>query len=128
MFKKSFLYIVLWLSGCIIAGIIIIMWNAPVKSKDAISLFGINAPELVGSTSESGNIVNELLLSASELNISGENNLIGLNNKNNAFAGLLLSREIKSNPENAYRKILKQKLEKINTRSGGDFYIKAVPK
>jgi hypothetical protein len=128
LLKKSFLYIVLWLSGCIIAGIIIVMWNAPVKSRDAISLFGINAPELVGNNNESGNIVNELLLSASELNISGETNLIGLNNKGNSYTGLLLSREMKSNPENVYHRILKQKLEKINTRSDGDFYIKAVPK
>jgi hypothetical protein len=104
------------------------MWNTPAKSKDDISLFGTNAPELV-SNNVSGNIVNELLLSARELSISGETSLIDFNNKNNSFAGLLLAQEIKDNPENAYRKILKQKLEKINTHSsGGDFYIKAVPK
>ena len=76
----------------------------------------------------SNNIVNELMLSANELNIYGKSSLIEFNNNEPATAELLLQ-QIKNNPENAYRTILKNKLEKLNHRSSTeDFYVKPIPK
>ena len=77
----------------------------------------------------SGNIVNELLLSAREISISGNTSLMVSNNKNNYADALQFTREMKENPEKLYQQILNQKLQRIAVKqSKEDFYIKPVPK
>lgn len=126
--KNIFIYIILWVSGGLIAGSIIIIWNGNTREKDDISLFGKNASELMNDNA-SGNIVNELLLSAREVSISGNASLIELSNKNNFSDGLLMTKEMKNNPEKIYRQILNQRLERIGAKPvKEDFYIKPVPK
>jgi predicted nucleotidyltransferase len=115
-------------SGALIAGTIIIIWNSDSGEKDDISLFGKNASELMNNNA-SGNIVNELLLSAREISISGNTSLIVFSNKNNSSDDLLLTREMKENPEKIYQQILNQKLQRIKAGTiKEDFYIKPVPK
>jgi predicted nucleotidyltransferase len=115
-------------SGALIAGTIIIIWNSASGKKDDISLFGKNASELMNNNA-SGNIVNELLLSAREINISGNSSLMVFSNKNNYADGLQFTREMKENPEKLYQQILNQKLQRIAVKqSKEDFYIKPVPK
>jgi hypothetical protein len=122
--KNVFLYLILWAGGAIVAGLVIIMWNTP-GTEDEIRLFGENTAVLHGSNA-SGNIVNELLLSAQDLNISGTNNLITFNYKDN---GPSLNEQIRNDPEKLYRNIFNRKLEKLGNRSPeSDFYIRQVPK
>jgi len=83
------------------------------------------------STRNTGdNIVNELLLSANELNIYGESSLIDNKYKESKNRTDVLLEQIKSNPVNAYQAILKKKLNKLKKQqsSAPDFYVKPVPK
>ncbi len=78
----------------------------------------------------SGKIVNELLLSANELNIYGSSSLIGYKAIDLDPGEELIINQIKANPQNAYQKILRNKLNKLKQRqtSTDDFNVKPVPK
>jgi len=123
--KSYYLYIILWAGGCLIASVITVLWNDGAKSADTI-LFGDKA--IVVNVSEgSSNIVNELLLSAKELNISGST-LVSPGYKSNPQDEQLLTSANRKNTEQVYNTILTRKLEKVtrqNTSSG--FTIKPVP-
>lgn len=77
----------------------------------------------------SGNIVDELLLSANEFNIYGKSSLIEYKYPENRPDNELIQ-QIKTNPDNAYQAILKRKLERLKQpqSSATDFTIKPVPK
>ena len=75
------------------------------------------------------NIVNELLLSANELNIYGKSSLIEYNNRYEPETAELIREQIKTNPEKAYSEILKNKLKNLKRKSGdADFSVKPIPK
>jgi hypothetical protein len=128
LLQNKYLYIILWGAGIVIAGVIISMWNTDTQNNDGTNLFGEYASEL-SADKVSGNIVNDLLLSARDLNISGETSLIDLTNKNTSSAETLVSREMKTDPASVYKEILNKKLQKLGAKPvRHDFYIKAVPK
>lgn len=89
-----------------------------------------NLEEKVSGNKMADNIVNELLLSANELNIYGSSSLIGYNTADIAADDELMLDQIKVNPQNAYQRILKNKLNKLKQQqpSTADFYVKPVPK
>lgn len=76
------------------------------------------------------NIVNELLLSANELNIYGSSSLIEYTVKNSRLTDTVLFDQIKTNPEKVYQQILKNKFDKLKQQktSSSDFSVKPVPK
>ena len=78
----------------------------------------------------SNNIVDDLLLSANELNIYGKSSLLEHNYMDNEPADELLIQQIKTNPKNAYQVILKNKLDKLQQTQEAttDFNVKPVPK
>jgi len=123
--KSYYLYIILWAGGCLIASVITVLWNDGAKSADTI-LFGDKA--IVVNLSEgSSNIVNELLLSAKDLNISGST-LISPAYKDNIPDDQAMNAANKKNTEQVYNAILKRKLENVtrHTTTSG-FTIKPVP-
>ena len=125
--RNAILYIILWLAGCMVAAIIIIMWGYNEK-KGNIPVFGNQGNEFIKENS-SNNIVNELMLSANELNIYGKSSLIEFNNLDENSANELLIQQLKSNPENLYKTILKNKLEKLKPRElPTDFFVRPVPR
>jgi hypothetical protein len=102
------------------------MWNTE-SEKDKVQVFE-NMDQGFMKENSSSNIINELMLSANELNIYGKSSLIEYNNLDQPGTGELLQ-QIKNSPENAYKTILKNKLEKLNhLSSAGDFYVKPIPK
>jgi hypothetical protein len=109
-----------------VAGVILIMWNA---GREKIYVIN-NLDEGSVKYSSSDNIVNDLMLSANDLNIYGKSSLIGYKNNTEPTATDLLLQQVKNNPENAYQAILKNKIEKLNHKapSSNDFYIKPTPK
>ncbi|MFN8244269.1 MAG: hypothetical protein U0X40_09490 [Ferruginibacter sp.] len=125
--KNFFLYGILWLAGGIVGTLMIVMWNRA-DQNDHVAVFdSIPADELRDNPST--DIVNELLLSANELNIYGKSSLIEVNRHEEGPAVSLLQ-QLRTNPENAYRTILRNKIEKLNTVKAGDrdFSVKPVPK
>jgi len=70
------------------------------------------------------------LLSANEFNIYGKSSLIEYNYRDEERGNEFLIQQIKINPDNAYRTILKRKLEKLKQpqTSASDFSVKPVPK
>jgi hypothetical protein len=123
--KSFYLYIILWVGGCLIASVITVLWNDGAKSDDTI-LFG-DKDIVVNVSDGSSNIVNELLISAKELNISGST-LVSPGYKSNPQDEQLLTSANKKNTEQVYNAILKRKLEIVtrqNTSHG--FAIKPVP-
>ena len=85
---------------------------------------------MVKRDSISQDIVNELLLSANELNIYGQSSLIEYNFSEDSQTGGLLFEQIKANPKKAYQDILKNKINKIKQKqaASSDFNIMPVPK
>lgn len=77
-----------------------------------------------------GNIVNELLLSANELNIYGSSSLIEYTDKDSGQPDAVLFDQIKTNPKNVYQRILKNKFDKLKQQkaSASDFNVRPVPK
>ena len=126
--KNAFLYIILWLAGCIVGGVIIMVWNRADRD-DRVAVFD-NIPASELRDNPSNNIVNELLLSAHEFNIYGKSSIIGLNRHGEAADANAIIQQIRMNPENAYREILHDKIEKLKTAKtdDNDFSIKPVPK
>ena len=103
------------------------MWDTTGK-KDKIVVFD-NAVLVLGNENSSNNIVNELMLSANELNIYGKSSPMEFNNRNETTGTGSLLQQIKYDPENAYKTIFKNKLEQLNHRPASpDFYVKPVPK
>jgi hypothetical protein len=128
LLQNKYLYVILWGAGILISGVIISMWNTDTKNNESTNLFGEYASEL-STDKASANIVNDLLLSARDLNISGETSLIDLTNKNVSSAEMQASKEMKSDPARVYKEILNKKLQKLGVKPvRHDFYIKAVPK
>ena len=122
--KSYYLYIILWTGGCAIASVITLLWNDKARSADTI-LFGDKAI-VVDVSQSSSNIVNDLLLSAKEFNISGST-LISPAYKSNRNDDQGMNTD-KKNTEQVYNAILKRKLENVTghpTTSG--FTIKPVP-
>jgi hypothetical protein len=111
-----------------VAGTILFLWNKGEKSENITIVYNLAEIKSPGNTSD--NIVNELLLSANELNIYGNGSFLDYNYRDNNQPGDLLIQQIKINPNRAYQTILKNKLEKLNKQhsSPSDFYIKPVPK
>jgi hypothetical protein len=123
--KSYYLYIILWAGGCLIALFITLLWNKSTMSPDTI-LFG-DKTIILKESEVSGNIVNELLLSANELNISGST-LISPGYKNYLKNDQFLNSSGKKSPEKIYNDILLRKLEKVTRKSStSDFTIKPVP-
>jgi hypothetical protein len=111
-----------------VAGAIFFLWKQGEKFE-SISIFN-NLEVLPNGKAVSNNIVDELLLSANEFNIYGKSTLIEYNYKGNIRNDKLLIQQIKTNPNEAYQAILKNKLQKIKQpkNSTSDFNVKAVPK
>ena len=126
--KKAFIYIILWSAGLIIAGTILFLWNKGEKFE-SVTIFN-NLEELPGGRGVSNNIIDELLLSANEFNIYGKSSLLEYNYRDNGITDELLIQQIKSNPQNAYQTILKNKLQTLKQpkNSAVDFNVKPVPK
>jgi hypothetical protein len=120
--KSILLYSILWIAGIIVAGLIIFMPGSG-KREELLLIFGDDLPVLKQEKADY-KIVSDLLLSASELNISRNMGMIDFNNKD---TGLLLTEEMKTNPEQVYNRILRRKLENIRSRNT-DFSVKPVPK
>lgn len=112
----------------LVAAAILFSWNKGEKFEN-IAIFN-NLEELPVGKKVSNNIVDELLLSANEFNIYGKSTLIEYNYRNNSRSDELLIQQIKSNPGNAYKTILKNKMEKLKQPQSAtsDFNIKPVPK
>ena len=88
-----------------------------------------NTEKELENVDATNNIVNELLLSANELNIYGESSLIEYNNRYESEPSQLILEQIKTNPAKAYSTILKNKLNKLKSKSGEtDFSVKPIPK
>lgn len=122
--KSYYLYIILWVGGCLIASVITVLWNDGAKSADTI-LFGDKA--IVVNVSEgSSNIVNDLLLSAKDLNISGST-LISPAYKSNVRDDQLMNAANIKNTEQVYNAILNRKLENVTRNTTSGFTIKPVP-
>jgi hypothetical protein len=122
--KNYFLYIILWLGGCVIAVLIAILWSDKNQSEEII-LFG-NNQIVIKEVPYSGSIVSQLLLSAGEMDIYSSPLIspgILQENKNKA-----LSKNNSVNADEIYDKILKAKIRNANRASNRDFYIKPVPK
>jgi len=104
------------------------LWNKGEKFEN-IAIFN-NLEGSPDGRKISNNIVDELLLSANEFNIYGKSSLIEYNYRDNEPANEFLIQQIKTNPDNAYRTILKRKLEKLKQpqTSASDFSVKPVPK
>jgi len=126
--KNSFIYFILWAAGCLVAGYVLFLWNRSEKFE-RITIFN-NLAELKNNRGSSNNIVDELLLSANEMNIYGKSALIEFNNKDNKLNEDYFMQQIKTNPDKAYQSILKNKLQKLrNPKSSvSDFNVKPVPK
>lgn len=124
--RKLAVYFVLWIAALIVAGTIIVMWDT---SEDVDNIFDNNLIQSAKKNS-SLNIVNDLLLSARELNIARNPTLIDFKNKAEASDPLIISnQDVRGNPDNLYHSILQKKLERIKKKSAGeDFYIRPVPK
>jgi hypothetical protein len=107
---------------------ILVLWNKSEKFE-SITIFNTLAKS-AASKNTSNNIVDELLLSANELNIYGKSSLIGYHDKENLAEADLLIQQIKTDPDKAYQSILKRKLEKLKLKQTpkSDFYIRPVPK
>lgn len=105
----------------------VVIWNRAEKDENMAVFDSIPSSEL--RENPSTDIVNELLLSANELNIYGKSSLMEVNrHEEGPSASLLL--QLRTNPENAYRTILRNKIEKLNIAKNGDkdFSVKPVPK
>jgi len=125
--KNAYLYIVLWFTGCLVAAAIILMWDTT-GDKDRLMVFDKTETGLE-NVDATNNIVNELLLSANELNIYGKSSLIEYNNRYEPETAELIREQIKTNPEKAYSEILKNKLKNLKRKSGdADFSVKPIPK
>lgn len=126
--KNSAQYIILWVTGCIVASSIFFLWNNADKPQKVIIFNNLN--EVVKRDNISQDIVNELLLSANELNIYGHSSLIEYNFNEENPANSLLFEQIKANPKNAYQTILKNKIKNIQQKqaASSDFKILPVPK
>ena len=125
--KNASLYIVLWFTGCLVAAAIILMWDTT-GDKDRLMVFDKTETGLE-NVDATNNIVNELLLSANELNIYGKSSLIEYNNRYEPETAELIREQIKTNPEKAYSEILKNKLKNLKRKSGdADFSVKPIPK
>lgn len=123
--KSYYLYIILWVGGCLIASVITVLWNDKAHSADAV-LFG-DKSIVINVSESSSNIVNELLLSAKELNISGAT-LISPAHKSHFENDQALNEANKKNTEQVYDAILKRKLENVTRHtSASGFSIKPVP-
>lgn len=121
--KRILLYAILWVSGFIVSGSIIIIWGSNTMGEPLV-LFDKNVP--VTSDGNSANLVNELLLSANELSIYGRSGMIDLKYRRTKDS---VSAEIRPDPVRIYNAILSRKLNKLNERKGStDFFIKPVPK
>jgi hypothetical protein len=96
------------------------------ESKTIFNNLGV----LPNVKNSNGNIVDELLLSANELNIYGKSSFIEYNYKGSVISSDYLIQNFKNNPKNAYQVILKNKMEKLKSRkpSTSDFIIRPVPK
>jgi hypothetical protein len=124
--KSYWLYIILWAGGCLIAFFITLLWKESSKSFDTI-LFRDRTIALNGSDI-SGNIVNELLLSANELNISGSSTLISPAFKKSIMEDQSSANSGKKNTEKVYNAILLRKLAKVTRKSSSsEFAVKPVP-
>jgi hypothetical protein len=103
------------------------LWNWGEKFENIV-IFN-NLEKLPAEEKVSHNIIDELLLSANEFNIYGKSTLIEYNYKDKSTNEFLI-RQIKSDPDNAYQTILKNKLGKLKQpkASTSDFTVKPVPK
>ena len=123
--KSYILYIILWAGGCLIAFFIALLWKDSSRPFDTV-LFKDETIALKVSDI-SGNIVNELLLSANELNISGSGTLISPGFKKSIMDDQS-SASGKKYTEKVYKAILLRKLAKAKRKSSsGDFDVKPVP-
>lgn len=113
--------------GLVVAGAIILLWNRADRFEK-LTVFN-NLDQTVSTDNASDNIVNQLLLSANELNIYGKSSLIEYSVNSTTPSDEILLEQIKINPDNAYKKILKNKLDKLKQQpSTSDFNVKSVPK
>ena len=105
-----------------------ILWNKNDKPEN-ITIFN-NLDYAPNGKKVSNNIVDELLLSANDLNIYGKSTLIEYNYRDNEPIGDLLIQQIKADPKKAYQIILKNKLDKLKRaqQTISDFNVKPVPK
>lgn len=118
--KGYYLYIILWVGGCFIAALITMLWRDKDKQVDTL-LFGEKIISLNTSVTASSNIVNELLLSAKDLDISGST-LISPGYKRET------EKEKKYNLQQIYDNILKKKLDNVSKKTtSSDFTIKPLP-
>ena len=124
--KSYILYIILWAGGCLIAFFIALLWKDSSRPFDTV-LFKDETIALK-VTDISGNIVNELLLSANELNISGSSTLISPGFKKAIMDDQSSNTSEKKYTEKVYKAILLRKLAKAKRKSSsGDFDVKPVP-
>lgn len=126
--KQTFIYIILWAAGSIVACSILFFWNTAVNFE-SITIFN-NLDKRPVDKKTYNDIVDELLLSANELKIYGKSSIIEYNYKDNSITNESLIQQIKANPGKAYNTILKNKLDNLNKRKSpvSDFNVKPVPK
>jgi len=118
--KDYYLYIILWVGGCFIAALITVLWKDKDKQSDTF-LFGEKTISLNTSGTASSNIVNELLLSAKDLDISGST-LVSPGYKREA------EKIEKYNMQQVYDNILKNKLDNVSKKkTTSEFTIKPLP-
>jgi len=124
--KNYYLYIILWFGAILIATVISFFWNEPEKPASTF-LFG-SENTTIENDLPSSTIINDLLLSFDELNISGTtfSNYIYKRKTDDIKKA---STDEQKNTSKVYDEILRSKLEKMkNKKRGDEFSIKPVPK